>query len=116
MNIEGIEILNKIEIVKTVFPGWVGWITLIGCIIVFLIGIIFAIKERDGSWVIIAFFINILFVFMMIIFGDVNQKKVPTGRYRYEVTMSDDVNFKEVYEKYELVETRGEIFVFEDKE
>lgn len=39
----------------------------------------------------------------------------PTGRYRYEVTLDDDVTFKYIYDHYEVIEHHGDIWVFEDK-
>lgn len=42
--------------------------------------------------------------------------EVDTGRNRYEVILDDSVPANEVYEKYEVIERRGEIWVIEDKE
>ena len=41
---------------------------------------------------------------------------VPTDRYRYEVIVGDYVRFTDIYEKYNVVERRGEIWVLEDKD
>ena len=115
MNIEGIEILNKIEIVETVFPNWIGWIVLIGSLFFVFGGLLLAIMD-DNSWFALGIVIALIFDLLMVMIGDTCKKEIYTGHYRYEVTVSDDVNFKEIHTKYELVETRGEIFVFEDKE
>ena len=40
----------------------------------------------------------------------------PTGRYRYEVTIDDSVSITEVYDHYNVVEQRGDIWILEDKE
>lgn len=115
MNIEGIEILNKTEIIEAAFPSWATWTMIIGSLLFVLGGFLFSIID-DDAWLAFGIVVALLLVLVMSIIGFMCEGEVHTGRYRYEVLMSDDVNFKEVYEKYKLIETRGEIFVFEDKE
>lgn len=43
-------------------------------------------------------------------------KTEPTGRYRYEVTIDKSVSITDVYDNYNVIEQRGEIWVLEDKE
>ena len=40
----------------------------------------------------------------------------PTGRYRYEVKISDTTTFKEVTDDYKIIDNRGQIWVLEDKD
>lgn len=40
---------------------------------------------------------------------------VPTGKYKYEVTIDKDVSFTELNSKYNIIEQRGDIYVLEDK-
>jgi hypothetical protein len=40
----------------------------------------------------------------------------PTGRFRYECTIDETVSMKDVYERFEIIEQRGDIWVLEDKE
>lgn len=42
--------------------------------------------------------------------------EVETGRNEYEAIIDETVPIVEVYEKYEVVERRGDIWVLEDKE
>ena len=42
--------------------------------------------------------------------------RVDTGRKRYEVTLNDTVSANEIFEKYDIIEQRGKIWVIEDKE
>ena len=42
--------------------------------------------------------------------------EVETGRNEYEATIDETVPIVEVYEKYEVVERRGDIWVLQDKE
>lgn len=40
----------------------------------------------------------------------------PTGRYKYEVKISDPTTFKEVTDNYKIIDNRGQIWVLEDKD
>ena len=42
--------------------------------------------------------------------------RTETGRYEYMVQFNDDVSFVEVYEKYEVLEQRGNVWTIQDKE
>lgn len=41
---------------------------------------------------------------------------VDTGRNKYEVILDDSVSANEIYDKYEVIERRGDIWVLQDKE
>lgn len=42
--------------------------------------------------------------------------KVETGRHKYMVQFDEDSSFVEVYEKYEVLEQRGNVWTIQDKE
>lgn len=42
--------------------------------------------------------------------------EIPTGRNKYEVKLDETININEFYDKYEVIERRGEIWVLQDKE
>ena len=42
--------------------------------------------------------------------------EVPTNRYRYEVTIDESVTITEIYDNYDVIEQRGDIWILEDKE
>lgn len=42
--------------------------------------------------------------------------EVPTDRNEYIVKLNDDVSFVEIYEKYEVVERKGDVWILQDKE
>ena len=68
-----------------------------------------------------SFFFIIIFVcfsIVCVIFKYINDtyKSEPTERYRYEATIDDSVSITEVYDHYNVVEQRGDIWVLEDKE
>ena len=50
----------------------------------------------------------------MVIAGE--QTKVESGRYRYEVTLSEDYDISELANCYKITDQRGKIWVIEEKE
>lgn len=115
--IEGIEILNKTEIMTN--PGWYD--TLL--IIVILVGCIcFGMLITSIDWTSPVGFIIFTVGLIVSAFAIVSlclvsdNVKEPTGRYKYECLISDDVSFSEVLEHYDVVEQNGKIWVLKDKE
>lgn len=114
--IEGIEILNKTEIMTV--PGW--FITLL--VIAILVGCVcFGMFMRSSNWDLvwtiifgIGSLVSIIVFICLCIFSD--NVKEPTGRYHYEAIVDDSVSFTELYERYDIIEQRGEIWVLKDKE
>lgn len=43
-------------------------------------------------------------------------EKVPTGRNRYTAIVDDSADYKEIVEKYNIIESHGKIWVLEDKD
>lgn len=114
----GIDILSKEEILTT--PEWIDMVVLISSIIVIvsiIFTVIFTLTDHDIA--------IILFLMMLtcsgivcVIFSHIKDtyKSEPTGRYRYEATIDDSVLINEVYNNYNVVEQRGDIWILEDKE
>ncbi len=108
--IEGIHILNSTEI--TTLPTWcvMGCILLlIACVALFVIGLVVNSIELMTSSLAPLFSALITLVLGL-------TSMVGTGRYKYEVTIDSSVTFSEIYEKYDVIEQRGEIWVLEDLE
>ena len=42
--------------------------------------------------------------------------EVPTDRNKYEVKLDETIDINEFYDKYEVIERRGDIWVLQDKE
>lgn len=113
---EGVNILNRIELMDY-HPGWWLWV-IIALAVVFAIAMCVLIPgDRISDTVnTIAFFtvvISFVSILVLLIWGNWAE---PSGRYKYEATIDDTVSFTELYEKYEVVEQRGEIWVLKDKE
>lgn len=47
---------------------------------------------------------------------DSHLEKVPTGRNRYTAIVDDSADYKEIVEKYNIIESHGKIWVLEDKD
>ena len=113
--IEGIDILNKTEMMASPVLGLTFLV--VGCLLL-IIGIVLLANGSNyncGPMFIFGFFACVISVCLIIpALGNTNT--VPTGRYRYEVTIDDSVSFLDICEKYEIVEQNGRIWTLEDKE
>lgn len=110
--IEGIHVLNITEITQP--PSWfVG----VFVIILLVIAVSFVVCLKANNDVIGTIFGGITVFGIISLFGILFMTSVEsTGRYRYEVTIDPSVTFSEIYEKYDVIEQRGEIWVLEEKE
>ena len=74
-------------------------------------------SEEGGVWGwVIGFVISltVCIVGFCVVSKDVVES--PSGRYRYESTIDESVSAEQLYDKYDVIERRGEIWVLEDKE
>lgn len=108
--IEGITILNQTEIMTV--PGW----CVFGCCVcIFAAVVLVLIGMASGSiGCIITSLIPLASTLIILMFGLADM--VGTGRYEYEVTIDESVDFIDIYENYDVIEQRGDIWVIEDKE
>lgn len=111
---KGVDILNIEEI--SAVPEWID-ITIIIAVIVFMISIIILFISYD-LWNVsfIVSIITMLISFIFIIVIGVNDIEEPTGRYRYEATIDESVSITEIYDRYKVVDRRGDIWILEDNE
>ena len=132
--IEGMEILKKTEIVTekalNIFDFLPHLLLMGGGLLIFLFALFFfadkvisekniygfAISKGPKIAIGIGGFFFLASAILPFIFIKPVPTKVPTGRYEYEATLDDTVNLKEVCERYEVVETKGDIYVLRDKE
>lgn len=111
--IEGITILNQVEIMKSPWwciPAGLSAFFVIGLGLATLLG--FLTDWSDASFYIGA----VVGVICMIVILAKTGETIPTGRYEYHVTIDDTVDFKELYGRYDIVDQQGEIYIIEDKE
>lgn len=112
------QILN--EIMLTEPPQWVETMTTIGLImvIVTIVVVIISALEESGVGLVCGLIAGVVGSILGIV-GMISEEKVeplPTGITQYEVLIDESVNFQEVYDKYEVIERRGDIWVLRDKE
>lgn len=114
------QILN--EIMLTEPPQWVEIITTIGLIMFMAGGAVAVISMLGESGVGLGFVCGLIAALVgaiLSVVGMIAEEKVeplPTGIAQYEVLIDESVNFQEVYDKYEVIEHRGDIWVLQDKE
>lgn len=112
---EGITILNQTEIMEPT-PLAVTVVVIL-MIIAAITCIAFFIADHVMTSItcpVILGVISISSLIIVLIISILSPKHL-TG-YKYEVTMDENVSMKEVYERYEIVEQRGDIWVLRDKE
>ena len=111
---DGITMLSQSEI--TDIPTWTWIITMIG-IITFVISLIIALNVNQEIIETI-FGISSICFFILFIVGIYCMcfVKTKTGEYTYKVTISDEVNFVEFNNKYEIIDQDGLIYTIKEKE
>lgn len=130
MLMEGITIINQTEIMSA--PEWVyktATYSLFFAFIIIIIGSVFAglykfyyynkVLKNLCIFTIILAIASAAFAFIFAIFSMLKPMQiVPTGEYRYEVTVDDNItykNYKEFTEKYEIIEEKENSLIVEEK-
>ena len=108
--IEGIDILNKTAIME--YADWAIRV-ICSCIAIAVIFIFVGVAIKSIGTLLLSLVFMVLTLIMLLI-GGLNMME--TGLYTYEVIIDESVDFLDVYEKYNVIERRGDIWVIEDKE
>lgn len=113
--LEGINVLNQEMIM---LPDMFSAFTMFAvCLIASSAGLLVLIFYYDNNEILSTIGLIVMIVGLVcILVLVVAPPQVETGRYRYEVTVDESASFTDIYEKYEIVEQRGEIWVLEEKE
>ena len=107
-------VLNQTEVMVSIIPEKFFLLIVICLIIAFICAIMASTSVGCPDFCTIAaviFFIACITTFFI---GATFKK--PSGRYRYECLIDDTVPYTEIYDKYDVIEQRGSIWVLEDKE
>lgn len=111
---QGVEILNKTEVMIP-NDNWVIIAFILIGITLILGGVATRVENRILAYIslggVILCMLSALIV--AIVYRTV---EIPSGRYRYEAIIQDDVSINEVYEHYKVIKQEGKIWVLEDKE
>ena len=110
---EGVTILNTIPV--TGLPIWLIIVCIIACVafVVFdamIITDIIVFKRKTRKILIVIF--TILAITAPTLFGYLNSI-YETGHHYYECVIEDTASFNEIMNTYEVVDQRGDIWVFE---
>ena len=110
---EGVTILNTIPV--TGLPMWLIIVCIIACVafVVFdamIITDVIVFKRKTRKILIVIF--TILAIAAPTLFGYLNEV-YETGHYYYECVIEDTASFNEIMNTYEVVDQRGDIWVFE---
>ena len=112
--LDGITILNKTVVMD--HPEWFGYVIFTMFIVFVVSGIfLFAALALDWNGIFVALGIVCVASAFGIMGLCIFTEEVETDRYRYEVTVGPYVLFTDIYERYDVVERRGDIWVLEDK-
>lgn len=107
-------ILNQTEIMVSIIPERIiPLITIaLGLALICLVMVLASVKYQD--------FCAIAGIILLVVCGVISLVgaffKKPSGRYQYECLIDDTVPYTEIYNKYDVIERRGSIWVLEDKE
>ena len=113
--IKGIEILNKTPITEPTESGAIIFtIMIVFGVICGIICLTLLATDFDMTSVIFGVLATLLII-SSIIFTELYPKKT-TGRYKYEVTIDNDVSIQEVYDKYNVIDKDGKKWVIEEKD
>lgn len=115
--LDGITILNSYEIVTKTAFSWQGfWF---GASIVAVIALIAAILGSDNLAEFL-FIFGVAGVIFGLVFGFVFGMRVMPKNIEYtpeyEVIVSDEVSMNNFYNRYDVIEQRGDIYVIREKE
>lgn len=116
---DGITILNEIITVNEPMSieSWlVILLVAIASTVLVVIAITIGIKEGDsGSLGVGALFgILVFFLWVLVCVTYSDTQREPYTTTQYEVTISDEVTFKELTERYEVIEQRNDIYVIQE--
>lgn len=122
--LDGITVLKKIALTITETNTSKANILELAIIGILLIGTIlfgvFLLKADSGKSIAIIAAIFIIFVGLCrtgFFYSKtlITYKDVPTGKYKYHVTIDDSVDLVELYKEYEVIDVKGEIYIIKDK-
>lgn len=107
-------VLDQTEVMVSIIPEKFIVLVLIGLALSFICTLMALTSAECSDFCIIVAVIFFIACLTITFIGATFTK--PSGRYRYECLIDDTVPYTEIYDKYDVVEQRGSIWVLEDKE
>lgn len=108
----GVNVLNVVE--RTQLPDW-AIICILLCafaMAVFFIELLTGDTQKKINISGIGFACTVVLIFIFLVIG---KTVAPKRIMQYECTIDNKVSFVELYEKYDVIEQRGDIWVLEEK-
>lgn len=109
---DGITILNTI-----IVDDYARWVlpTVLALGFICIVSLVLMINSNDSGVIIFGTISLLAMIAMPIIIGTSKSHWRTNQRNQYECIIDDSVSINEVYENYNVIERRGEIWVLEDK-
>lgn len=107
-------ILSQTEIMVSIIPNKFISLIAIGTALAFICLIVGLASGKFQDFFVITGCVLLIVCGAISLVGALWEK--PSGRYRYECLLDDTVPYTEIYDKYNVIEQRGSIWVLEDKE
>ena len=115
--LDGITILNSYEIVTKTSFSWQGfWVGLAICVIGAFLGALITTSDLKDFLITFGIISVICGVLVGLFFGFAVMPKPLEYASEYEVTISNEVSMNDFYNRYDIIEQRGEIYVIREKE
>ena len=109
---DGITILNT-----TIVDDYAQWVlpTVLALGFICIVALVLMLNSNDKGVIIFGTISLLAMIAMPIIIGTSKSHWRTNERNQYECIIDDSVSINEVYENYNVIERRGEIWVLEDK-
>ena len=110
---DGITILNTI-----IVDDYAQWVlpTVLALGFICIVALVLMLNSNDSGVIIFGTISLLAMIAMPIIIGTSKSHWRTNERNQYECIIDDSVSINEVYEYYNVIERRGDIWVLEDKE
>ena len=110
---DGITILNT-----TIVDEYAQWVlpTVLALGFICIVALVLMLNSNDKGVIIFGTISLLAMIAMPIIIGTSKSHWRTNQRNQYECIIDDSVSINEVYENYNVIERRGDIWVLEDKE
>lgn len=116
INIKGVDILASQDIMIPVFK-WADFYSFC-CLLVFTVCLIFLITAIQSKKKKIAFTLSVLAIIALglcIFFINLDSKEKASGIREYKATISEDANFVEINDRFDVVSKEGRLYTLRDK-
>lgn len=111
--------MNGITILNTIIvDDYAQWVlpTVLALGFICIVSLVLMLNSNDSGVIIFGTISLLAMIAMPIIIGTSKSHWRTNQRNQYECIIDDSVSINEVYENYNVIERRGDIWVLEDKE